>query len=161
MGRCAGRVGDANGDGRLDFVVGARNENTATVYSPVCGAIASYGTGCPNASGLTPTLEVNGCATPGAAFQLGGTSGSFGTIPGLLVAGGSPSAAPLGGSCLLLVGAPHLIVPIVTTPFGIYGFQPKPPAWVGTGTVHMQAFFAAPGPPHGFAATAGVSITFE
>lgn len=120
-----------------------------------------FGAGCPGSGGFVPALEVVGCATPGAPIQVAVSQG-LGGSSAILIVGTTPTSAPVGGGCTLLVSPALLVGPL---PLG--GAAPGaggttipaviPPAAPPV-VIHLQAFVIDPATPIGFAATAGVHM---
>ncbi len=173
FGGAVNSAGDANGDGKVDVVIGAplaeptgsQDNGSASVYSLACGAIAAYGTACPGSGGFAPSLSLSGCATPGGTldFSIANANGAGGAAVVLVsVVQGS---GPLGGGCTLLIGPALLAVtlPLLGVGPGAGGIQfpvtlPIPSA---LGTIKMQAFCQDPALFIGFTATNGVSLTIS
>ncbi len=170
FGAAVSGVGDANGDGFDDIVVGDSTANelgpesgTVRLYSSTCGTIASYGAGCAGAGGFAPTLTLAGCSTRGASLALeihGGPGGAA-----FLIAGGAQrSSIPIGLECILLVGQPF--TPIFSSLLDDPGQGPGTGDFEVTaklpvllmGTVTVQTFVQDEGTAVGITVTNGVEL---
>lgn len=163
-GRNLSGVGDVDGDGVRDFVIGSPEflnpggPGNLRVYSGIGNTVTPYGQGCGGSGGFVPRLTLE-------AFDEGlaiGIENGVGGATTLLFAGTYPGHASLGYGCSLWV-QPPLSSPLT---FTLTGTGPGngsahfaihlPPALEGLGM--MQAFLVDPGTPGGFAATAAKQV---
>lgn len=144
---------DLNGDGDLgdDVLHVARN------LPSNCGALSTYGAGCPGPTASTPALVLNGCAAAGCPVAMSITDGPPSSAA-WLVFGVGPAALPIGGGCTLNV-TPLLPVFVGPLPLDVEGnvtlAATLPVAPSGT-TLTMQAFFPI---GVGLAASNGAELT--
>jgi len=168
MGFAVAGVGDVDADGRLDVAVGSPRHlgstlptGALTVFSDCKGSFAKVGASCPGTNGLTPFLNVQGCATSGGLVDLRLTVARA-NATALLLVGPGAAAVALGGSCVLHVASPVLAgAPFSTDSAGRASLAVPIPAGVPVGPLALQAFVQDAAAAPGFTATNGVVITFE
>ncbi len=164
-------VGDLDGNGRSDIVVGSYGDNNyfgkARVYesSGTCGSTSAFGSGCPGDGGFEPALGMTGCPASLGTVSLT-ISGAKSPTFALLVFGVTQGTTPMGGGCSLSV-AP--LLPLMLTlnvygsgaGFGTVTATGQLPLTTYNGTITTQAFVADHGVPIGFAATNGVQFQLQ
>ena len=98
-------AGDVNQDGLPDLIVGAHGDDdggagagSARVSSGGCGALSTYGVGCPGAAGLVPALSVTGCSVPSGEVSIT-LDRCLGSATAQLFFGLTPASLPMKGSC--------------------------------------------------------------
>jgi hypothetical protein len=169
------RLGDAvaggvgiNSDPNADFIVGVPGEADAgirgsvRVYSGGCGAVQSYGSGCPGPSGLVPVLDVSGCPTPAGSIRLN-VKKAFGGGTALILLGLTQTQVGLPNGCDLLVGdLLPFSLSVSLNGIGSGALQVRLPADAPLGlVVRAQAFVNEDGAPRSFSVTNGVQIAIE
>ena len=161
--RPLGAIGDINGDGIFDVLIGDWGNDRALAFSFTCGEKpVKYGVGCAASPfGVDPQISFDGCFTPGATIRFQGWAGIVQPMTFLLLTGPSAASLPVGPGCDILVGAPWWALPLPTEANGTFDLELKTIGGMPTGEVFIQALFPDPGQPHGFAATSGTKLTFE
>jgi len=110
-------VGDVNGDGFSDVLVGAFRSDLsggdagmARLFQECGGSITEYGSGCAGSGGFTPHLGVRGCPGAGGVLQVSITDG-LGSSIALFIVGTAQASFPFGSKCSVLTN-PINIVPV-------------------------------------------------
>ncbi len=149
-------IGDLDGDGGLDFVVGAMSENAAYVVAgPLCWAgFRDYGSA--HAGGGTPTLGMSDDPAWGALTHFEIDSGQAATAAAALVLGTAAASVPLPGGATALV-QPAWSVPLMVPAAGTR-LAVRAPA-TGCAVLFGQAFFVDAGASGGLAHSAGLRLS--
>ncbi|MCB9508320.1 MAG: VCBS repeat-containing protein [Myxococcales bacterium] len=154
--------GDVNGDGVDDILVGSPGMSSVRLFTPTCGAFVPYGSGCAGSGGITPTLGLAGCATPGGTLNFT-VDRALGGSTAVLILSLLPADLPFKG-CTLLV-QPTLLLPLPLGGSGAGKGKVQFPATLTVPTplisVYVQAFVADPGASHGWASSAAVEIAID
>lgn len=130
------------------------------------GEIEAHGTGCPGAGGITPSLAVTGCASPGFALEVALTD-ALGHAPGLLLFGLGSGSLALHPNCALSIGPllPALSIPVTILGTGSGGgsieFAATIPEIATPVEFHMQAVVADPLAAGGVSASNAVRIRID
>jgi hypothetical protein len=132
----------------------------AALTGSAFAGITSYGVGCPDGSGGTPSLTLTGQSFPGGLLTIDINSG-VASGSALLFLGLGQAAAPMGFGCFLNV-APLLPGPLGPLPLDANGnlaFSTiLPPSLPAPFTVTLQAFAIDPSVPLGFGNSNGVQL---
>ncbi len=151
---------DGNGDGVPDVVIGVPDSQRVLVYSVECGQANPYGSGCPGSGGVTPTLDVDGCRTPGGTLSVRLEDGPGATLAWLFV-GLSPAADVLPSGCVLNVGNVLVTIPLPLDGNG----ELELPETLALGTplasVFLQSFVQDGGVAQGYSASRGLELVIE
>lgn len=113
-----------------------------------CGAFVTYGTGCPDSSGRTPSLGGAGCLAAGGNISVTLSGGPAGA-PAVLLSGLGRGAIPITPACALEIApATGIAVPITLSAAGGFAANATLPASTppGTFTLQLAAIDASAGP---------------
>jgi hypothetical protein len=165
------RIGDIDGDGLADVVVGA-NEGVhnnprpgyARAYLGCTSKIVTYGSACPGSGASRARLSVTSCPQSGGLYSLA-VEGALGGAPAIARFGFGEASIPLANGCTLYLGSmSHLSLPLAMQGSGAGNgfalFQGAIPSSLPShATITWQVFVFDAGAPGGFAATNPVAIT--
>ncbi len=151
---------DVNGDAIPEVVVGG-GDGYVKVISTECGTIETVGQGCAGSAPAVPTLQILGCAVPGATVLVALNAVGFLPMPVLVLVGPATTSLPMGGGCSLLVAPPFAPVWLVTGMFGLLTMDARIPMGTALGTIAVQGFVPDPAAPAGFRNTNAVLISVE
>ncbi|MCC6670396.1 MAG: hypothetical protein IT458_05000 [Planctomycetes bacterium] len=110
-------------------------------------AAATYGSGCPGASGRVPALAGEGRPGAGETVTLVVARGAA-SAPAVLLVGASQVDLPVLGTCRLLVGAPS-VIGFTLDSSGRARLPVAVPVRMAQGSVFAQVFVADPGSSSG------------
>ena len=164
FGSSTASVGDLDGDGVVDFVVGAR-QHDATNVNP--GALyvlflrspfENYGVGTAGTGGVVPRITGTGCPIPDETAFIDVTDG-FGNASGALFVGIAKFNFPIGGGTILV--APFVPpVPITLDASGNWSLTLSMPGTIQPGAVlYWQTVFIDFGAPSALSFTDGLEMT--
>ncbi|MFG0319568.1 MAG: VCBS repeat-containing protein [Planctomycetota bacterium JB042] len=173
VGRGAAGVGDVDGDGLADLILGRPGSplvggavGKAEVHRGCASTVLPYGAGCPGSGGYVPTLALGPCPAPGLPTTLSVGLGLGGSTA-LVFVGAQTASVPLAGGCTFLLGS-FLPAPaaVPLTPGGPGGGGAEVVATLPAGlaapfALHLQAFVLDPAAPLGAAGTNGLSLELD
>lgn len=176
----AAGVGDADGDGRDDFLVGSLNvlpyqeeviqdfTGRIRVFSGSCpGSALSYGTGCVGSDGFVPSLLVSGCPSSSETIFLEMTPALDDLATGIVFVGAGSTELPLPNGCVfrvdpILVSLPSIMIGAALGAGSFSAFNLVVPPGIPSGTKFtIQTFVFDSGAPGGYFATNGVHVAIE
>ena len=168
-GSAVGSVGDLDGDGVREPLVGAFKSDLGggdsghvEVIIDCVGGVAPYGEGCPGSGGFVPSLAMSGCTRPQSLVS-GGIAGGLGGSVAVLMIGAFPSSSPLGAGCSLLIAPVVVALPLplggAGPGQGTFAFAAVLPANLASASFTMQAYVVDPGAALGAAFTNGIKVT--
>ncbi len=173
IGAGADGVGDVDGDGLADVIIGrprvpfsGGDPGAADVHRGCPSAVVAFGAGCAGSGGFVPKLALDHCMFPGGTTTLTIADGLGGSTA-LVFIGAGQSSVPLGGGCSFLVSvflpAPValLLSPGGPGAGGVAVPISLPSQILSSWQASLQAFVIDAASPIGVAATSGLAVAYD
>lgn len=147
------------GDARGSVMSTAGKIGNPGSYTAINAGMATFGSGCPGAGALVPTLAALGCPTFGGHSLLAVENGAA-AAPAVLLFGAARGALPIG-NCSLLVTPIVVTIPFALDANGAFALPLAVPRDVNAATLTLQVFVLDNSAVDGFAATNGLEISVQ